>query len=147
MCRKAVKPHISMETYPCSSSTQHLKKNRRTSPDDVIKEDDYQKIPPFLNSCDADPSNVNPYSNETTLEPIYMKYSTKEDLSAKSDSINMLSVVISTVMLLAAKKQIPQNYITWTLKYLKCIRNKQGQYPPNIKKIQKMLTVSSGTGT
>lgn len=47
----------------------------------------------------------------------------------------MLSVAISTVMLMASKKNISDEYYKWTERYLKCIKDGHGHHPPNIEKI------------
>lgn len=63
-------------------------------------------------------------------------------INAKNDSINMLSVAISTIMLLASDNEIPDNYRLCTTKYLQLIRNNCAQSPPNVKKILKLLQPS-----
>lgn len=73
------------------------------------------------------------------LFPSEQEKSNKVILNAKNDSINMLNVVISSVMLLASDKDVPPNYRLCSTKYLQLIRDNLSQSPPNVKKILKLL--------
>lgn len=48
------------------------------------------------------------------------------------DTINMLAVTISCVMMMAADLRVPEDYLVWAQSYLQCIRDEEGTNPPNI---------------
>lgn len=50
------------------------------------------------------------------------------------DSIDILAIVVTTVMLLAAGYgEIPKNHLRWTLSYLECVQDEYGNSPPNVR--------------
>lgn len=51
------------------------------------------------------------------------------------DSLNMLAVTISCVMLMASDSKVPEEHMKWAETYLKCIKTEEDQHPPNIQGI------------
>lgn len=51
------------------------------------------------------------------------------------DTINMLAVSISCVMMMAADIKVPEDYLVWAQSYLQCIKDDEGLNPPNIQGI------------
>lgn len=51
------------------------------------------------------------------------------------DSLNMLAVTISCVMLMAAEANVPEQHMKWAETYLKCIKTEEDNHPPNIQGI------------
>lgn len=51
------------------------------------------------------------------------------------DSITMLTTVISTILLMATDSKIPCVHLDWTQKYLNCIKDENGNHPPNVQGI------------
>lgn len=48
------------------------------------------------------------------------------------DTINMLAVTVSCVMLMAADLKVPEDYLVWSQNYLQCIKDDEGTNPPNV---------------
>lgn len=61
-----------------------------------------------------------------------------------NDSITMLSIVISTVLLMATDSKIPCIHLDWTKKYLNCIKDEYGNHPPNVQGILNHIRLLSG---
>ncbi|GLV37173.1 hypothetical protein CBL_01997 [Carabus blaptoides fortunei] len=77
-------------------------------------------------------SNISSYSSNPSMS--------RDRTFLKNRSINMLSVTISTIMLMASKTpNISNEYYSWTDRYLKCIKDGHGNYPPNVERILKKI--------
>ncbi|XP_023013461.1 uncharacterized protein [Leptinotarsa decemlineata] len=62
------------------------------------------------------------YADEKPLQP-----------NPLQDTIDMLAISITTIMLLAAgHKDISKDHLRWTLSYLECVRDEFGCNPPNV---------------
>lgn len=48
------------------------------------------------------------------------------------DTINMLAVTISCVMMMAANLQVPEDYLNWAQRYLECIKDEENTNPQNV---------------
>lgn len=56
-----------------------------------------------------------------------------EEDATEPESLNLLPIAISCVMLMAAEvSSISEEYFTWTEKYLSCIKDEFGNHPPNV---------------
>lgn len=62
------------------------------------------------------------------------------------DTIDILAIVITTVMLLAVGyNDISKSHLRWTFSYLSCIKDETAHIPPNIKGILNHLKMLDGT--
>lgn len=60
------------------------------------------------------------------------------------DSMHMLTITLSTIMLMAADEKIPDLHLQWTEKYLECIRDEFGRHPPNVQGILNYIKMITG---
>lgn len=70
-----------------------------------------------------------------TTTAIDKEYDTIGLYNPFNDSVSMLSIVISTVLLMATDSKIPCVHVDLTQKYLNCIRDEYGNHPPNVQGI------------
>ncbi|XP_060520615.1 uncharacterized protein LOC132698516 [Cylas formicarius] len=61
------------------------------------------------------------------------------------DSVDLLSILMSTVMLLSKRhEKIPENFYRWSLAYLKCVKDDFGRAPPNVQGIINHINYITG---
>lgn len=74
-------------------------------------------------------------SNDERLTSSRTSKDTGDDI-AESESLNLLPITISCIMLMASEVPgIPEEYFTWTKMYLSCIKDEFGNHPPNVQGI------------
>lgn len=91
------------------------------------------------------------YDQETNLPPVINEHVFQKTLPVlqrfleptapfiELDPDRMLLVTLTTMILMAQGKDIPQGNRSWTKNYLKCIRDRNGKVPHNIKIIMETL--------
>ncbi|KAJ8920129.1 hypothetical protein NQ315_011786 [Exocentrus adspersus] len=83
--------------------------------------------PWFLYKDEEDPDNVLP------PDPLH-------------DSMTILSMAVSTIMLLAAgHRDIPREHLLWTLSYLECVKDDYGFAPPNVQGVLNHIRLLDNT--
>lgn len=94
---------------------------------------------------------IKPRDHETDLPPEVTEHVFKKSLPVlqrflepippfiELDPNRLLMVTLSTIIFMAQGKEIPKGNKIWTETYLKCIRDCQGNVPPNIQLILDLL--------
>lgn len=108
----------------------------------------------YLNTLFSSMSNLTGYvSREQRIKKVlqsspWIFFDDYSDLSKVSspvqDTIDILAIVVTTVMLLAADyNDISNNHLRWTYSYLSCIKDESGHTPPNIKGIMNHIKLKN----
>lgn len=103
----------------------------------IIKKHVKQSAPPVkIIKPKHQQTNLSPVINEHVFQrtvPLLERFVEPTTPFIEPDSNRMLMITLTTLILMAQDKQISNGDRVWTTSYLKCIRDRNGKTPHNIK--------------